>query len=170
MWENTWSKNRSVFIFLTKKLFLPHSYSSPIHLSHSKTFAPLPNALSHYEHAKKIHGIKRESSKKLTFGGDDDDGEVRIFLLHLFNLSSFAVSRLGFFPLFFWIRVSCLWSPPSFNFFVPLLISLSLYLSPLLRVSKVYLVFKGAFCKILFHVLSLDRPVLMLKPKTVFWT
>ncbi|CAL5186871.1 unnamed protein product [Lathyrus oleraceus] len=39
---------------------------------------------------------KEKSSKKLTSGGDDGDGEVKIFLLHLFNLSSFAVSRLGF--------------------------------------------------------------------------
>jgi hypothetical protein len=44
---------------------------------------------------------KEKSSKKLTSGGDDGDGEVKIFLLYLFNLSSFAVSRLGFFFLFF---------------------------------------------------------------------
>ena len=37
MWEN-------VFIFLTKKLSLPHSYSSPLHLSQPKIFVPLSTA------------------------------------------------------------------------------------------------------------------------------
>lgn len=35
-----------------------------------------PNRLRHYPRNAQINGFKRESSKNLTFGGDNDDGEA----------------------------------------------------------------------------------------------
>ena len=98
------------------------------------TLTPLPQSLSNFAHLsqspsltmnmQKFHGIKRESSKKLTFGNDDGDGEVWNFLLRLFHLGSFAVSQLGFF-FCFRIRVSW-WSPleffQGFSSWLPLLL------------------------------------------------